>query len=48
MITDKTTEILLCIYSFSGADGLQQALDDVCRALVAHCQAQDLQAWVVE
>ena len=48
MITDKTTEILLCIYSFSGAGGLQQALDDVCRALAAHCQAQDLQAWVVE
>ena len=48
MITDKTTEILLCIYSFSGAGGLQQALDDACRALAAYCQAQDLQAWVVE
>ena len=34
MITDKTTEILLCIYSFSGAGGLQQALDDACRELI--------------
>ena len=48
MITDKTSEILLCIYSFSGAGGLQQVLDGACRALAAYCQAQDVQAWVVE
>lgn len=48
MITDKSSEILLCIYSFSGTSGLQQVLDDTCRALAAYCQAQNLQARVVE
>lgn len=48
MITDKTDEILLCVYSFDGTGELPQILADTRRALTAYCRAQGVAQWIVE
>lgn len=48
MITENTTEILMLIYSFSGAEGLMEILKEAGRLLEKYCYAEDIEYRVVE
>lgn len=48
MITEDVTEVLTLIYSFSGNDGLEKALEYGRKYLEEYAGAQNLESWIVE
>ena len=48
MITEDVTEVLTLIYSFSGNDGLEKALEYGRKYLEKYGGAQNLESWIVE
>lgn len=48
MITEDVTEVLTLIYSFSGNDGLEKALEYGRKYLEKYAGAQNLESWIVE
>lgn len=48
MITENATEVLTLIYSFSGNDDLEKALDYGKKYLEKYAGAQNVQSWIVE
>ena len=48
MITEDVTEVLTLIYSFSGNDGLEKALEYGRKYLEKYVGAQNLESWIVE
>ena len=48
MITENATEVLTLIYSFSGNNDLEKALEYGRKYLEEYAGAQDLESWIVE
>ena len=48
MITEDVTEVLTLIYSFSGNDDLEKALEYGRKYLEEYAEAQNLESWIVE
>ena len=48
MITEDVTEVLTLIYSFSGNDDLEKALEYGRKYLEEYAGAQNLESWIVE
>lgn len=48
MITENATEVLTLIYSFSGNDDLEKALDYGKKYLEKYAVAQNVESWIVE
>ena len=47
MITEDVTEVLTLIYSFSGNDDLEKALEYGRKYLEEYAGAQNLESWIV-
>ena len=48
MITPETREILLCVYSFSGEDGLASAIRQAKELLERYCNARNIQERIIK
>lgn len=48
MVTETAEEILLCIYGFGGADGLDEALSEAERLLKTYCGAENIVKKIIE
>lgn len=48
MITENATEVLTLVYSFSGNDDLEKALDYGKKYLEKYAGAQNVESWIVE
>lgn len=48
MITEKTQNILLCVYAFGGIDDLEQVLSDTADALKTYCGAEEIEQKIVQ
>ena len=47
MITPQTTQLLMCVFGFGGAQPLQPMLEQMCDALQTYCQATELETAVI-
>ena len=47
MITPQTTQLLMCVFGFGGAQPLQPILEQMCDALQTYCQATELETAVI-
>lgn len=47
MITPQTTQLLMCVFGFGGAQPLQPMLEQMCDALQSYCQATELETAVI-
>lgn len=47
MITEKTQNILLCVYAFGGTDDLEQVLSDTADALKTYCGAEEVEQKII-
>ena len=47
MITPQTTQLLMCVFGFGGAQSLQPMLGQMCEALQTYCGATELETAVI-
>ena len=47
MITPQTTQLLMCVFGFGGAQSLQPMLGQMCDALQTYCEATELETAVI-
>lgn len=47
MITPQTTQLLMCVFGFGGAQPLQPMLEQMCDALQTYCEATELETAVI-
>ena len=47
MITPQTTQLLMCVFGFGGAQPLQPMLEQMCDAVQTYCQATELETAVI-